>query len=291
MQHLLLNRFQGALIGGNIIYLTPQQIAPNQLSIDTAPILRDGIASLIRCGGFDAQDWLRSTSAVVKEPHPAIVAMLPLMLFFHDDRIKLREIILSVSHSWKLDWETSSSAVAIGYIISRSIAETFSPRAVIPQLLDEMTNLHPLLFQHLSTLDRLLEQSSSLAQTSQRFLTTEHPMIAETVLAIYCFLSTPEDFSLAILRARQIPDQSQFICTLTGIFAGTHNSLTGIPLNGLLATQEREQWLSAAESLLNLWAGVYQTSVEPIGLLPPGSQPAVAYALPVAAPKVMQRRD
>jgi ADP-ribosylglycohydrolase len=291
MQHLLLTRFQGALIGGNIIYLTPQQIAPNQLTIDTAPILKAGIASLMRCGGFNEQDWLASTSSVAAHPDRAIVAMLPIMLFFHDDRVKLREVILNISRSWQLDWETCSCAVAIGCIIARSLAESFSPRAIIPQVLDEMINLHPLLFQQLGAVDRLLEQSSSLAQTAQKFLATAHPIIAETVLAIYCFLSTPEDFSLAILRARQVKAKSQFICTLTGIFAGTHNSYTSIPLNGLLATQEREQWLIAAENLLNLWAGVYDASTQPIGLLPPGSQPAVAYGLPVAAPKVMQRRD
>jgi ADP-ribosylglycohydrolase len=291
MQHLLLTRFQGALIGGNIIYLTPQQIAPNQLAIDTAPILKAGIASLMRCGGFNEQDWLASTSSVATHPDRAIVAMLPIMLFFHDDRAKLREVILNISRNWQLDWETCSCAVAIGCIIARSLAESCSPNAIISQVLDEMVNLHPLLFQQLSAVDRLLEQSSSLAQTAQRFLATEHPIIAETVLAIYCFLSTPEDFNLAILRARQVSAKSQFICTLTGIFAGTHNSSTSIPLNGLLATQEREQWLIAAENLLKLWAGVYDASTQPIGLLPPGSQPAVAYALPVAAPKVMQRRD
>ncbi len=291
MQHLLLTRFQGALIGGNIVYLTPQQIAPNQLAIDTAPSLKAGIASLMRCGGFNEQDWLASTSSVATYPDRAIVAMLPIMLFFHDDRVKLREVILNIGRNWQLDWETCSCAVVIGCIVARSIAESFSPSAIITQVLDETINLHPLLFQQLSALDRLLEQSSSLAQTAQRFLATEHPMIAETVMAIYCFLSTPEDFSLAILRARQVGSKSQLICALTGIFAGTHNSVTSIPLNGLLATQEREQWLIAAQNLLNLWAGVYDATSQPIGLLPPGSQPAVAYALPVAAPKVMQRRD
>ncbi len=279
-------------MGGNIIYLTPDQIAPNQLTTDTTPAILGGIASLIRSGGFDAQDWIQSTSISGKNPDRAIVAMLPLMLFFHDDRPKLREIIINVSHSLTLDWETCSSAVAIGYIISRSISETFSPSEILSQLMDEMTNLHPLLFQHLSTIDRLLSQSSSLAQVTQRLTISSHPIITPTVLAIYCFLSTPEDFSLAIRRAHQIEDRSHLTCALTGILAGVHNSSTGIPLNGLLATPQREQWLTAAENLLNAWAGVYAVNSEtPIGLLPPSNQFAIPYALPVAAPKVMQRRN
>jgi hypothetical protein len=265
MQHLLLTRFQGALIGANTIYLTPQQIAPNQLFLDASPALMGGIASLIRRGGFDAQDWRQSTFTTAKDFRQAIVTMLPLMLFFHDDRVKLRETLINVSHGWELDWETCSSAVAIGYIISRSLTESLSPRTVIPQLLDETNNLHPLLFEQLDTID----------------------------LAIYCFLSTPEDFSLAILRARHTQSETSFTCALTGILAGGYNSLTGIPLNGVIATQERAGWLLASESLLIAWAGVYHEHSlrQPIGLLPASSQPPVAYVLPVASPQVIQRRD
>jgi hypothetical protein len=293
MKHLLLARFQGALIGANTIYITPQQITPNQLITETSPALIDGITNLIRSGRFEPQEWERNIFTDIPSPERAMVAMLPLMLFFHDDRIKLREMLINVSHSWQLDWETCSSAVAIGYIISRSLTESFNPRTIIPQLLDEMVNLHPLLFQELSTIDRLLAQSSSLHQVTQRLATTPHPIIASTVLAIYCLLSTPEDFSLATRRAYQIEDRSQLTCALTGILAGAQNSLSGIPLNGYIATQEKEQWLSAAESLLTSWAGVYHEhgSSSSIALLPASSQPTVAYPLSVASPQVIQQRN
>jgi hypothetical protein len=292
MNHLLLTRFQGTLIGANIIYISSRQITPNQLIVDTTPALMHGITSSICHGRFNPQDWEQNIFTDIPSPEQAIVAMLPLMLFFHDDRIELRETLITVSHSWQLDWETCSSAVAIGYIISRSLTESFNPRTIIPQLLDEMVNLHPLLFQELSTIDRLLEQSSSLHQITQRLTTTPHPIIASTVLAIYCLLSTPEDFSLATRRAYQIEDRSQLTCALTGILAGAQNSLSGIPLNGYIATQEREQWLLAAESLLTSWAGVYEhSSSQSIALLPASSQPTVAYPLSVASPQVMQQRN
>ncbi|WP_310428210.1 ADP-ribosylglycohydrolase family protein [Chamaesiphon sp. VAR_48_metabat_135_sub] len=292
MKHLLLTRFQGALIGANTIYITPHQINPNQLIMETSPALIDGMTSLIRSGRVEPQDWEQNIFIDTPSPERAIVAMLPLMLFFHDDRVKLRETLITVSHSWQLDWETCSSAVAIGYIISRSLTESFNPRTIISQLLDEMLNLHPLLFQELSTIDRLLAQSSSLHQVTQRLTTTPHPIIASTVLAIYCLLSTPEDFSLATRRAYQIEDRSQLTCALTGILAGAQNSLTGIPLNGYIATQEREQWLLAAESLLTSWAGVYHehSASQSIALLPASFQPTVAYPLSVAAPQVIQQR-
>ncbi len=281
MNHLLSSRFQGALIGGNTVYLSSYQIAPNQLIIDTTPALTSGIASLIYHDRFIAQDWAKNISIDTSNPEQSIVAMLPLMLFFHDDRVKLREILINVSHAWQLDWETCSSAIAIGYIISRSLTESFDPKTIIPQLLDEMNNLHPLLFQSLSTIAQLLEQPSSLHQITQP-LNTLHPMIESTILAIYCTLSTPEDFSLATRRAYHTKNRSLLTCALTGILAGAQNSLTGIPLNGYLATQDRVEWLSAAENLLNAWAGVYHNY---------SSQSTAIYPLSVASPRVMQRRN
>ncbi|WP_373542469.1 ADP-ribosylglycohydrolase family protein [Chamaesiphon sp.] len=284
MNHLLLTRFQGAAIGGNILYTDRIQIAPNQLIVDTNSLLVTGFDSLIRHGKFNDSDWSQSIFTDILHPERSLVAMLPLMLFFHDDRVKLREILVDVSHSWQLDWETCSSAVAIGYIISRSLTESLNPSTIIAQLLDETINLHPQVFQELSTLDRVCDRPSSLYQVAQRFNTNPHPIITPTVLAIYCFLSTPEDFSLATRRAYQI-ERSQFTCALTGILAGAHNSLTGIPLNGYIATQQREQWLSTAASLLAAWAGVYQQASSP-----PFSA-ASSYPLAVASPRVIQRRD
>lgn len=293
MQHLLLTRFQGAFIGAQTIYLTTYQLAPNQLAIETAPALVGGIDSLTRCGRFDLQDWLQSTFPTTDDPRRAIVAMLPLMLFFHDDRVKLREVLVTTCHSWQLDWETCSSAVVLGYIISRSLKESLTPRTVIAEMLEETSNLHPRLFQELGTIDRLLDSSSSLQRVIQKLTATAHPIITPTVLAIYCFLATPEDFSLAMLRARRTDDDARFTCALTGILAGTYNSLTGIPLNGTIATQSPERWISGAEALLATWAGIEidRRSTAPTQLLPASSQPAVAYALPVAAPQVIQRRD
>ena len=290
MKHLLLARFQGALIGGNIIYIDRYQISPNQLIIDTTPALIAGITSLIHHHRFDPQDWAKNIQQDISSPDRAIIAMLPLMLFFHDDRVKLRATLIDVSHSWELDWETCSSAVAIGYIISRSLTESFNPRTIISQLLDETINLHPDLYQSLNAIDRLLAQAHSLHQVTEKLTVSPHPIITPTVLAIYCFLSTPADFGLATRRANRIEYEHQLTCALTGILSGADNSLMGIPLNGDLATQERDRWLLEAENLLSAWAGVYHEHSSRSSLSPASSQPTVAYPLAVAAPQVIQRR-
>jgi hypothetical protein len=293
MKHLLLTRFQGALIGGNTIYLNPAQIVPNRLIIDLRPTLMAGISNLIDPPRFNPPDWAQNILPDITSADRAIVAMLPLMLFFHDDRVKLREIIIDVSHTWQLDWETCSSAVAIGYIISRSLTESFDPQTIIAQLLAEMTNLHPILFQalgmigfgSLAPVDQFEAQSLSLHQITDRLIATAPPSIVSTVIAIYCVCSTPEDFGVATRRAYHAGDRSQLTCALTGILAGAQTSLAGIPLNGELATAERIEWLAAAQNLLSAWAGVFHEHRSV------GTQSIDRYPLSVAAPQVMQRRN
>ncbi len=280
MKHLLSTRFQGALIGGNLIYLNPYQIAPNRLMQDLELALINGLNSLIKHGKFVEQDWDQNIFVDQPTAERAIIAMLPLMLFFHDDRVKLRELLINVSHLWELDWETCSSAVAIGYIISRSLTESFDAGTIVAQLLDEAINLHPLLFQSLTAIDLQLNQPDSLHQIAHRSTPISHPIVRGTVLAIYCLLCAPEDLCLALRLADRIDDRSQLICALTGILAGAQNSIAGIPLNGYLATQDREQWLFAADRLLATWAGAG------IDRLSSSHAP-----LAVAAPQVIQPRS
>ena len=281
MKHLLLTKFQGALIGGNLIYLDRYQIAPNQLIIDTTPALIDGINYLTASGKFEIGDWAERVNLDLTDPAAsALIAMLPLMLFFHEDRLKLREVVINISHEWQLDWETYSSAVVIGYIVSRSLTESFHIRTVISQLLDEMTNLHPLIFQELSTLDRALAESMSLHQVERRLASIEHPIVTSLLLAMSSFMATPADLGVATRRVARLETRSPLTCALTGILAGAYNSLTGIPLNGYIATQDKAQWQALAARLLNAWAGIDLQHPLPPDL-----------PLAIAAPNVIQRRE
>jgi ADP-ribosylglycohydrolase len=284
MKHLLLARFQGTLIGGNTIYINPQQIAPNQLSIDATPAIMAGIDSLIRCGDFHEADWISSTSRAIqshsKERNSiAILVMTPLILFFHADRVKLREIIIRVSQGLHLDWETCSSAIAIGYIISRSITETVTPKSILAELAAEMTNLHPNLVQQLTIIEWALNRPTSIHQLKQQLTPDIHHSILATAIAIYCFFSTLEEFNLSILRAYHSDADNRLTCAIVGILSGSYNSLTGIPLNGNIATQGRARWMEAAENLLNLWTGFS------------GKNKGGSLVVSIASPRVIQGRD
>jgi hypothetical protein len=279
MKHLLLARFQGALLGGNTIYVNPHQMKPNQLMAQNLTTLYGGIESLIRCEGFSREDWLQSTVSTIEQPPQAMVTTLPLMLFFHDDRAQLADVLTQVHESWELDEITSSAILAIGYLLSQAITENLDPTTIIPEILAALVKPHPIVSEQLTTAHDLLDRYASLHQVRSAFKPPAHPMAIAIALASYCFLSMPEDFSLAIRLANQIKYQNQLICALTGILAGAHNSFTGIPLRVCLATQGREQLLRLSERLLAVWSGVYQSE---------HSHPLQIST--VAAPSVIQRR-
>jgi hypothetical protein len=91
-------------------------------------------------------------------------------------------------------------------------------------------------------------------------------------VALYGFLSTPEDFRLSLLRVAQLGYAPQTTCTLTGILSGAYTGMAGIPLSWLQSIQTRQGqpnsllqvWgldgtalVHLADQLLQIWGGVY----------------------------------
>jgi hypothetical protein len=279
MKHLLLARFQGVLLGGNTIYLTPQQMKPNQLMVDNLSAIVGGVESLIRRGGFNREDWLQSTLSTIDRPAQAIVTSIPLMLFFHEDRARFQDIITQLNDWWNIDRATTIATIAIGYLLAAAMTENLDPQTIIPEILAELPETDPIVVEQLTTAHNLLDRAASLHQVVSTFTPAAHPMVTAIALASYCFLSIPADYSLALRRANGVKHQNQLLCALTGILAGAHNSLTGIPIGGYLATPGREQLIRLSEQLFAVWSGSYHSD-----------RPFPLPLSLVAAPRVIQRR-
>ncbi len=101
-------------------------------------------------------------------------------------------------------------------------------------------------------------------------------------LAFYCFLSTPCDLRLALLRAARCGEAAPVIAALTGALGGAYQGLGGLPL-AWVATDSHvwgipETALHAlAAHLFAAWSGVYA----------PAERMAVAA---IAAPGVIRPR-
>lgn len=316
MRYSLLSRFQGALIGSLVGEMLVHAGCQNQLlggvsltspKLEASQTLQQfsvwsqlatcGTESLIRCGRLNLEDWwLRlektpsslglNSAASMSE---SAVATLPIALFFHEDEVKLRQQLLTCQDLWQPQSEVLEGVLAIAYAISLALTEQLDCATLISRIqLYVGTSQSPLMRQ-LEQVQMLLEQGSGL-ETTLTHLRREAQIRGEPLgrahtcipLALYCFLSTPEDFRLAVSRATRTGYQPHLTTALTGALAGAYNSIIGIPVSWRLTANrisQGTQRLSLAKRLIEVWAGVYDVSVLT------QEQP-----LTVAAPRVIQPR-
>ena len=319
MRYSLLSRFQGALLGSLVGEILVREgckhqawggvslTSPKPEDAQTLPQLSvwnqlatSGIESLIRCGRLNLEDWWllleKTPSSLGLKSVPSMsesaVATIPVALFFHEDELKLRQQLLTCQDLWQHQAEASQGVLAIAYAISLALTEQLDYATLIPRIQLYVGNLEtsqsPLMRQ-LEQVQMLLKKGSGLettltqlrrdAQIRGESLGRAHTSI---VLAFYCFLSTPEDFRLAVRRAARTDYQPQITTALTGALAGAYNSIIGIPVSWRLTANRissGNQRLQLADRLLEAWAGVYDLSALGQGQL-----------LAVAAPRVIQPR-
>ncbi|MBC6473957.1 MAG: ADP-ribosylglycohydrolase family protein [Hormoscilla sp. GM102CHS1] len=194
----------------------------------------------------------------------ATATILPVALFFHEDAAKLRLRLNQLAVSSK---ETRDESLAIGYCLLQIAQEKLDPSAIVPQIIAYLQGVsrdaHPVggrsrsadgpknrtradgaIASSLAQVQTLLEMRASLETTSY--------MLSNSIgLALYCFLSTPEDFRLSVMRALRIARvQPQLVAALTGAMSGAYNSLAGIPVSWRIAIKRP---LTAEKFLLPCW--------------------------------------
>ncbi len=278
MQHALLNRFQATLLGavlGEAIGLQHQKNPALKLGslskksvpkLQWAPLTRFCTQQLIHHNRFEGID-------LFKQPIPqttgeAMIALLPVALFFHEDRLKLWQN-LAYAAGWENSEIVQPELFAVGCTIAAALQEKLDPLTLIPTVI---THLKPLIgmeetttTQQLQRVQRLLDEQAGLETALTTLMSQEvNPDIG---LALYCFLSTPHDLRLALLRSAQTGARSSVICAITGALSGAFNSMSGIPIEWQLAigswetpSQEittQSELLDLANRLLARWAGVY----------------------------------
>ena len=318
MQYSLQSRFQGAFLGaalGEILGLhgTSQLRVPlpmlqlgsaggdsRGLTIEADSLLPGwgnfacyGCKSLIDRGHLQL-DRNRAGNAV-----ESTGITLPVALFCHEDEKKLRQQLHQVAAICQFPIELKQSILAIGYCLSQALKETLDPSTLIPQI---VTYLQPDpastdLQRQLLQVQVLLECRAGI-ETAKRQLRAIAPTSSIPIaLAFYCFLSTPEDFRLSVLRAVRIAKQPQVTAALTGAMSGVYNSLAGIPAEWRIAVNRpnlETSWrasgwgvtsaseiLQLANRLLMTWSGASDSVLNSTEL-------GVVYA--VAAPEIIRPR-
>jgi ADP-ribosylglycohydrolase len=294
--------------------------------------------SLIRGRGLDLKDWRDTWEAFANSeiyhprssefqsllnPSEAAVAALPSAMFFHENKAKLREKIMLAIEVWpnenKPEWQTA--ILAVGYAIARTLKDKLDPATAIEQTiaylktdnaLTELLQQVQILLQRGADLEtattHLCKSATALGERQgegEKKLPTESIVnpgnLIPIALAFYCFLNTPEDLRLSVLRAAHCGIAGQLTCALTGALSGAYNGAAAIPVEWrqvssatlepgpLVFDREPSFWgtgsdakiVELANNLFAVWAGVYR---------PDADLDSAALARSVAAPYVIRPR-
>lgn len=234
------------------------------------------------------------------------IACLPGAMLYHEEEAKLRGKLEQISEVWQGRSDLRLSNLAVGYAIALGLREKLDPHTLIPQTITILEEEGPLVEQ-LKEVQSLLERRSDLETAMMKLSNKAKAMkeelggmgeesrekeaiarnIASSIpisLAFYCFLSTPENWQLAVQRAARTGRGSQ-ICPLVGAISGAYNSSAGIPVEWRSALNSRLQKTPAlmveavaneaeiiklAKTLWALWSGVYnpRTMENQLNLVP-----------------------
>jgi len=279
MRYSILSRFRGTLLGATLGEKITQ---PNQIKPPTiAKVLILGAQSLVEIGSFERKTWQDRLLILELTPWQAIVATLPLALFYHDNQIKLRRNLLSVSSIWQNEPIIQESILAMGYAIAQALTEKLVPSQLIPQIVAFINAPTTDLTTKLMQVQALLEQKAGVEQTVTQIMPNSDRVTASVALAFYYFLSTVEDLSLSVKRSRRSP---LVISAMVGALSGAYNSASSIPSSWQTIlvepqTSAETEMLQLSDSLVAVWSGVYKPDLT-----------VKMMATAVAAPRVIRLR-
>ncbi|GAX40381.1 hypothetical protein NIES4075_13460 [Tolypothrix sp. NIES-4075] len=269
MRYSLESRFKGTIVGA---FLGDLASGSKEQPKNWHEIALLGVESLITTSQLNLDDWICRQQA--EFPHldtscvslKAIIATLPVALFYFDNTVKLRQNLSQAIAIWDSDLVVRDGTLAVGYAIALSLTEKLDIKTLIPQTIDFIGETPSKLPQTLLKVNNLLLQGAGLERV-QGSLSREEKLSKAVAMAFYCFLSTLEDFRLSILRATDNRDALPAIGAITGALSGAYNSITSIPVswqmklssaNSATSTaSNRKQMIELADALVAVWSGAY----------------------------------
>ncbi|VXD13987.1 putative 3-dehydroquinate dehydratase [Planktothrix serta PCC 8927] len=316
-QDSLYSQFQGAVLGVAIGYELGQRWLKTAsvshgkssgLSVNWGQRISQLTQSLIQCQGFDPVDYWKVGKIETEKPRHRETALkqsllltqglnsgsevalvgLPLALFFHDNLRSLQQL------GWNQSEEEAyiqDGVLVMAGAIAEILTQNPKPQQLIPNLLPKLRP-ETALTAKLEQVQTLLQQRASLetavrqlTQTSKassfkRFDSNFDPENwTAFALGLYCFLSTPDDYSLTVLRSLQTGYHPEITAAISGALSGAYQGLMGISVQWRLTLQikslypqadaeiendcvesknyEREL-LQLANNLFAVWLGVYR---------------------------------
>lgn len=263
MRYSLLSRFRGALLGAVLGEALGRSWPDSSASSSALPpslaveeMLDYTCDRLIAHGRLDA-DALEPIAAELTEPIQMMAASLPVILFFHEQPHRLQQqLTVLIQHSPSSDLGDAIELMAA------AIAHILQERRLLPQLSNLASGCSqpsPERLAFLEQVQSLLGQEASLEQAVRQLgLAQKSPPLGALALALYCLLSTPEDFPLTMIRALRAASYPAFAGLLAGGLAGAYGARAGIPPEWQLRYAQTAAGFKRADQLLAAWSGMYR---------------------------------
>ena len=272
----LLDKFPGGILGsilGDILSSNSQTSTKSNSLSDTIKLslwtqMSLESLNLLSKGSLRQIDWYASYSSFLLPKFNGkigsselAVASLPIVLFFHDQPNVLREYLSEIA---KLTQE--SNCFADLWIWSYGISLVLQGNIKIEELITKLLSLKEAqetpFGEQLETIQKLLCEQASLKKVEQELNKKEQSNSLAIAQALYCFLSTPEQFRLSVSRSMQMKSKPQLTATLTGAIAGVYNCWFGIPIDWRLHPQLSKVNVKyivseQVEQVVNTWLGVF----------------------------------
>ncbi len=260
----------------------------------------DWATALVRYGSLNnlakyLSTDLAETSKLIRHDRSigdVAIATLPLALFCHDSEIKRRQALeLAIAPFQEAQL---AQVFTFGYGVAQLLQAQWNAETFMAQIIQKIQQsgfsltVQQGLTEWLDQVQQCLRLRMSLKQaivTLTPSPSTPLPEFRAIALAFYCFLSSPDHFTLALLRAAQAGYQPATVAALTGTLAGIHNSIIDIPLEWHLVLADSTQPLiwgisgveiqTLATRLLTSWSGMYDAASDSPTTVPPIAAPGV----------------
>lgn len=274
MGYSLLSRFRGIFVGVAIAESQVETVAQGDRAFS---LMLASAESLIRCGGLNLSDWQKhcrnNENFPISLEYPW-VALLPIALFYHEDEFRLAQQLKQVISLWPEIESRESDLMALGWAISRVIKQKTEASTTIRHIFERLEtwkkndlNDTPVVGQNLEKINRLLGEYASLETAMVQLTMNNAPDSAAIALALYCFLSTAENFHISVQRAARTQQQPHLTALLTGAFSGAYNGWAAIPITWYLSESTTAigqskiiQLLTVADRLFASWLGIYHVA-------------------------------
>ena len=182
------------------------------------------------------------------------IITLPLFLFYHDSQHQLEMQLRWLLETWRLPQRRLPALLFWGQVIAFILREQFTLNLLIDQLRRQMPDFSELLASVQQSVATLIPLSQAIASWQLP------PEQLQMAVALYSFLSTPEDLRLSILRSQQQEKIIPGVSALTGSLSGAYNSTNGIPINWYQLIKNHsvlKGYTNQINILFAKWSGIY----------------------------------